>query len=224
MPLMDFAEALAGATTDVDELFRQSEQAYLRCEWREVQQKLLAVLRLQPDHVGALIRIGMLQTAARQFDQARGYLVKALAHAGEHKSRHEEYLAHNALGNLEFGLRNPSRALTQYTAARDAIGRRASASDLGRIENNIGNSLWQMGDRRQAIRHFKEAIRFAARDPRDVHLGVYYWNLGSVHRELGHIGRASRFLKQAKRFIDRYVAANPAFKEQTEDASKGIVI
>ena len=147
----------------------------------EAEQVYRALLRLAPDHGGALHRLGMLCGATGRPDEAVALLARAVAKdpssvaahndlgvALARKGRPQEALAHyaraaelapgfaeahNNLGNALIGLGRLDDAIASFERAL------AARPDFAEAHNNLGNALAALGRHAEALAHYEEAAR-----------------------------------------------------------------
>jgi len=128
----------------------QGFQAAQRLHWQgrlnEAEQLYRAVLKIAPNHAGALHRLGVLSSEQGQFEQAVGLFRRALA-TDPNSAR-----AHNDLGIALAALRRPKEAADQYAKAV------ALEPGFAEAHNNLGDALSSLGRNDEALASFERAV------------------------------------------------------------------
>ena len=108
----------------------------------------LQALELDPDHAGALEKMGLYYTSKGEIDQARAYLDRLL------EVDRENWKAHNSLGVL-------ADLEQKFTEARDHyLEALKIRPDLPMLWNNLGYSVYLLGDYPRATTYISKALEF----------------------------------------------------------------
>jgi len=108
-------------------------------------------LDLNPEHTGALEKLSLYYTSKGDVTQARHYLERLLA------ADETNWKAHNSMGVLADLDKDFTRARDHYLAALKL------RPDLAMIWNNLGYSVYLMGDYENASKYMRRALEM---DPR----------------------------------------------------------
>ena len=163
----------------------------------EAEQIYRALLRLAPDHAGALHRLGMLCGATGRNDEAVALLARAVA------KDPSSVAAHNDLGVAQSRAGRPQDALAHYRRAAEL------APGFAEAHNNLGNALLPLGRHDEAIASFERAL--AARPEfAEAHnnLGNALGTLGRQAEALAHYEEAARLKPE---MIEPHLNAGIAF-------------
>ena len=105
-----------------------------------------ALLRLAPDHAGALHRLGVLCKATGRLDEAILLLTRAV------DKDPASAAAHNDLGVVLSARQRPQDALAHYARAAEL------APAFAEAHNNLGNALLQLDRHEEAVASFERAL------------------------------------------------------------------
>jgi len=155
---------------------------------REAGQVYRAILKLDPDHVGALHYLGAIATQLGRPQDAERLLRRALA------LKPELAEAHNDLGIALGSLGRLDEARSEYEQAV------ALAPEDVEAHNNLGNALHALGRSREAIGHFEKAL-------------VMQPQAAEVHNNLGNALAAVRREEHAMASLRQALAIRPDFAE-----------
>jgi tetratricopeptide (TPR) repeat protein len=155
---------------------------------REAEQFYRAILRVSPNHFGALLHLGLMTSQRGHTQDAERLIRHALA------QQPESAVAHNALGACLTMQGRRDEALAEYE--------RSLAIDPRSIEsrNNLGNMLHALGRSHDAIAHFNEALALRP-------------DLAELHNNLGNALRAAHREEEAIASFRRAIAIRPDHAE-----------
>jgi tetratricopeptide (TPR) repeat protein len=147
-----------------------------------------AILKLKPDHFGALQYLGTICTAQGNPQEAERLIRQALGHQPDSAE------AHNNLGIALAALDRLDQALAEYEQAVTLDPRHLEA------RNNLGNALNALGRSNEAVAHFEHALALQPQSPEVLN------NLGGALAALGRYQDALSSFRKA-------IALKPEFAE-----------
>jgi tetratricopeptide (TPR) repeat protein len=151
---------------------------------REAEQVYRAVLRIAPDHAGALHQLGNLCRQRGEFEEAVSLIERALAIDPQSARRH------NDLGIVLSALRRPGEAAEHYAKA---VALEPGFTDA---HNNLGNALRSLGREEEAIASFERALEL-------------HPNFAEAHNNLGNALAAVQRPAEAIAHYEQAVAIKP---------------
>lgn len=149
--------------------------------WRDTVEK-------RPANARAHYNLGFALLHSAQYEEAAHHLKKALALKAEYPD------AHNALGLVESGRRNPAEAMKHYREALSLSPRHVDAL------TNMGGELSRTGRFSEAEEYLRKAL-----EANPAHAQAYN-NLGNVYFEQGRLKEAAGYYREA-------LALDPALEE-----------
>ena len=192
----------------------------------------LKALDLDPEHAGALEKMGLYYTSKGEVERARAYLDRLLA------VDESNWRAHNALGVLADLEKEFSAATNHYLAALKL------RPDLSMLWNNLGYSVYLMGDLERASTYMRRALEldpnygparqnlalvFVRKDEYDEALVILlekqdvptaYTNVGYLAYMVGDYDRAEQYLTEAIRQSPTFNKSAHTYLAATRQASK----
>lgn len=156
--------------------------------------ELQEALRLNPQNANALFMMGFIYHGRRDFTEAIRYYQAAL------EAREDWFEAMNNLGTAYLEVGEWERAADLFRA----LTRAPTYTTPGHAHNNLGWSLYRMGQHREALEQFQLAVMF---QPEHC---LAYNNQGLVHEELGNPREAAEAYERAIRRCSGY--AEPRFR------------
>jgi protein O-GlcNAc transferase len=213
---------VAGGTA-VTTLLQQALACQQRGLWTEAELLCRQVLRLQPDHFGALTLTGILLAQTRRTDEAATLLQRAVRIAGH------DAAAHNNYGNVLRDLRRYAEALASYERAlaiqpaypeahynrglvlhelerfEEALAAYEQALALrpadAAVHGNRGATLRRLGRHAEALQSFERALELQPGE------AVAHNNLGVTLQQLGRVDEALDSYARALELAPQYPEA-----------------
>ena len=222
-----------------EQAYRQGHDLLSRGRWSEAISRLLAGLStfVEQGHgrreADALYRLGQAYRGSRQSELATAFLERAFEH---YRASAENLLAAvtaGQLGSLRQEEGQLQRALVDYAVAQDLYRRVGDGHGVGLMASRLGTTHYLLGDLRESLECFEEAIAQLEDDRRsDPELASVLIHSGGVFLALNRPLEAGRQFERAEQLYERandpqgraralVRSANVAFRlRRTERASQ----
>ncbi|MEZ5435986.1 MAG: tetratricopeptide repeat protein [Pseudomonadales bacterium] len=180
---------MSGSGAELGELLAQANGCLARQQLAEATPLLNLALKIAPEHPAVIAAVGGLYLLARQFEQARDWLQKAVTLQPD-----------DAANRI-----NLAQALTLLGSHEDAIAHLQAAllldSQNAKLHFALGRALMEIGKIAEAIVHFEQAI---ALNPE---YGLVYHLLSQIKKfsvdDIAFIEMADMALTHDLRSVDR---------------------
>jgi CHAT domain-containing protein/tetratricopeptide (TPR) repeat protein len=151
----------------------------------------------------AALSLGLLKVQTRRYDEAAGWLDKALELGSALGANRVVVRALTNLGWCYYTLGDYERALGYLTRAASLADARAYAAELMLSLQNIGNTSYRLRDLAAAGEHYRRALAVARQLQNEKLAGELLLNLGIVGLEQGRYDEAEGHVREATQIMER---------------------